>query len=156
MTRMRFGHSEVWWTIEGRLEDFHSSRVSAQVWWSALRRAGPHASLVSPLVSGLRVVVPRLLRARAFVPPLLRPPVLPRGLTGGGAVRRGAAGVEQPSVFQGPGRGRLHDLLTDLADLQLEAHLGGEGVRVARLEGRRGLSCTQIQGEDRHMGRLTF
>lgn len=97
------------------------------------------------LVSSLRFVVSRLLRARAFVSLLLRASVLPHRRIGRGVVRRGAAGFEQPSVLQGPGRGRLHDLLTDFADLQLETHLGGEGVRVARLEGRRGLSCRRGQ-----------
>lgn len=58
---------------------------------------------------------------------------------------RGGAGFKQHSVLQGSGRGRLHDLLTDFADLQLETHLGGEGVRVASLEGGRGLSCGRSQ-----------
>lgn len=38
------------------------------------------------------------------------------------------------------GRGRLHDLLPDLPDLQLQTQLGGKNVRVSGLEGCRSLS----------------
>ena len=41
---------------------------------------------------------------------------------------RGGVDVGRPSELEGPGRGRLHDLLTDLSDLQLQTHLGGERV----------------------------
>lgn len=37
------------------------------------------------------------------------------------------------------GGGRLHDLLADLPDLQLQANLGGENVCKASLESGRGL-----------------
>lgn len=39
------------------------------------------------------------------------------------------------------GSGRLHDLLPDLPDLQLQTQLGGKDVGVSGLEGCRGLSC---------------
>lgn len=112
--------------------------------------SGPCRSTRSSLVcfyisSSLRRIVPRLLGARALVSLLLRPPVLSCRRVGGQVVGGGGAGFKQHSVFQGSGRGRLHDLLTHLADLQLETHLGGEGVRVASLEGGGGLSCGRSQ-----------
>lgn len=92
------------------------------------------------ILSGLRSFALWILWALAFVSLLLRPPVLSCWLIERGAVGRGGDGFGQPSGLEGSRRGRLHDLLTNFADLQLQAHLGGESVWVACLEGSGGLS----------------
>lgn len=82
----------------------------------------------------LRSFVFRFLQVLAFFSLKLRPAIVPRWL----AVGRGGPSVGR---LEGPRRRCLHDLLTNLADLQLQTQLGGEYVRVACLEGSRGLSC---------------
>ncbi len=92
------------------------------------------------ILSSLGSFAFRLLGAPAFVSLLLRPSVLPGWLIERGAVGRGGVDFSRPSKLEGSGRGRLHDLLTDFADLQLQTHLCGEGVWEACLEGSSGLS----------------
>lgn len=64
---------------------------------------------------------------------------------GRGVVRVGGRGLLG-------GRGRLHDLLAHLADLELQADLGGEDVGEARLEGGRGLRWGAGQRQDSQWG----
>lgn len=49
--------------------------------------------------------------------------------------------------------GRLHDLLTHFSDLELQTHLGWEGVQVACLEGSSGLSWWR---EEESRGKRVF
>lgn len=81
-----------------------------------------------------------LLRVRVFVSFLLGPSVLVGRLTGRGALGWDGAGIACCSKVMCPGRGCLHDLLANFADLQLQTHFGGEGVQMASLEGSGGLS----------------
>ena len=137
-------------------------RVSAQVWWTLVPAERPSYWFTLSsfslsyfqwffcfvILSSLRSFAFRLLWALAFVSLLLRPSVLPCWLIERGDVGRGGDGFDQHSGLEGSRRGRLHDLLTNFPDLQLQTQLGGESVRVACLEGSCGLSWRGEKKED--------
>lgn len=76
-----------------------------------------------------------LLCFQALVSFLLSPSVLMGRLAGRGALGWDGAGIDCCSKVICPRRGRLHDLLANFADFQLQTHFGGEGVQMASLEG---------------------
>lgn len=87
-----------------------------------------------------------LLCVQAFVSFRLSPSILVGRLAAWRALGWDGAGIDRCSKVMRPRRGCLHDLLANLANLQLQTHFGGEGVQMASLEGSSGLTWGGVTG----------